>query len=364
MSFFFSVPVFILGCSVGKPESSMEPAVEEPASEPSSEGSTEPTTEPSTEPSTEPTTEPSTEPSQPSNEPQRPSNSPINTGSYSVNVENTTVSLSTTDIGLHTYYPVASGQFPIVVFHHGFQLSAENYLSYGEHLASWGFVVVMPSISNEIWDPYTHAELGVISSEVVDYLSTSTLISQSGDVEKIALAGHSLGGKIAMYHASFDDRIDAVFGIDPVDSAGGPFNSVGEDYPSVTPELMGDISIPIGLVGELTNATCSGFCEPCAPEEENFEQYYTHATSSAIQIEMIGANHMSFLDDPDCGFSCDLCTVGTDDPELSRKLTQKYMVAFLYHTLMNSSQFDAFLFGDWMEEDNEDGLVSTIHQGF
>ena len=73
---------------------------------------------------------------------------------------------------------------------------------------------------------------------------------------------------------------------------------------------------------------------------------------------------MSFLDDPDCGFTCEVCTEGTDDPEISRKLTQKYMVAFLYHSMMNNSQFDEFLFGLWMEEDTEAGLVSTVHQGF
>lgn len=362
MLFSLLTNILILGCRVGKPQTPYEPSTEEPATEePAEEVSNEPSLE---EPATEPAGEPTSEPSQPSNEPQRPSNTPINEGNFDVNVENTTISLPTADIDLHTFYPTSTGEFPIVVFHHGFQLSAENYLSYGQHLASWGFVVVMPSIENSLWDPYTHAELGTLSSEIIDNLSNNTLISQKGNLDKIALAGHSLGGKIAMYHASFDDRISAVFAVDPVDSAGGPFNSVGEDFPSVTPELMGDISIPIGLVGELTNATCSGFCQPCAPEEDNFVQYYTHATSSAIQIEIIGANHMSFLDDPNCGFTCDVCTAGTDDPEMSRKLTQKYMVAFLYHSMMNGSQFDDFLFGTWMEEDTEAGLVSTVHQGF
>ena len=353
--------LFSFACDVGKPIDSLEPSTEEPTTEPSTE---EVSTEPSFETSTEPTSEPTSEPAQPSSEPQRPSNTPFGTGIHSVSSQNTTVTLPSDDITLHTFYPTSTGPFPIVIFHHGFQLSAENYLSYGEHLASWGFVVVMPSFfKNSLWSPYTHAELGTMSSEIVDYLSTDILISQKGDVDTIAVAGHSLGGKIAMYHASFDDRIDAVFAIDPVDSA-PPLSSEGADYPSVTPQLMGNIALPIGIVGEVTNASCMGFCQPCAPEAENFAQYYNHASSPAIQIEIIGANHMSFLDDPECGFTCDVCSDGTDDPEMSRKLTQKYMVSFLYHTLRGNGQLDEFLFGLWMEEDMEDGLVTMVHQGF
>ena len=225
MSLFLPNVVFF-ACHVGKPVSPMEP----------SSDSSEPTVEPS-EPTAEPAepSEPTAEPAQPSSEPQRPDNNPMNTGFYDVNSESNSVALPSVEINLKTYYPSTEGPFPVVVFHHGFQLSGENYASYGEHLASWGFVVVMPTIESSLWSPYTHAQLGSFSSEILDYLSTNTLLSQRGDLEEIALVGHSLGGKIALYHASFDERIDAVFGIDPVDSAGGPFTSPGPDYPSVTP---------------------------------------------------------------------------------------------------------------------------------
>ena len=155
--------------------------------------SNEPSSE---EPATEPAGEPTSEPSQPSNEPQRPSNTPINEGNFDVNVENTICLFRRLILAYIRFTQHQQVNFQFVVFHHGFQLSAENYLSYGQHLASWGFVVVMPSIESSLWDPYTHAELGTLSSEIVDNLSNNTLISQKGNLDKIALAGHSLGGKI------------------------------------------------------------------------------------------------------------------------------------------------------------------------
>jgi hypothetical protein len=167
-----------------------------------------------------------------------------------------------------------------------------------------------------------------------------------------------MGGKISLLVAAEDGRPSAVFGVDPVDAGGGPLGGSEEDYPSVTPALMPQISIPIALLGETVNAT-GGLGGACAPAEDNFHQYYLHAESKALEIEILGANHMSFLDDPNCGFTCSACPSGSDDTATTRRLSRRYMTAFFQVFLSSQEGYRSYLTGDAMNADVLDGLVAS-----
>lgn len=273
-----------------------------------------------------------------------------------------------TNIPLQVYLPDSDGPHPVVVFHHGFQLSPENYASYGIHLASWGFVVVMPEMPSGLLGigAPSHVELKEYLKSILDWIAEDTAAGSGGvlkgkaDVGRIGLAGHSMGGKISLLLATEDSRPLAVFGVDPVDAAGSPLPVSETDYPSVTPELMGLISVPVVLLGETVNGTCSGFmCQACAPEEDNFHQYYLYAESPALEIEVVNANHMSFLDNPDCGLACSVCPAGSDDTGVTRMLTQRYMTAFFMRELAGRPEFEVWLKGTGMAQDVADGLVLT-----
>lgn len=268
-------------------------------------------------------------------------------------------------IPLTLYLPEGNGPFPVIVFTHGFQLGPGDYKTTADHLASWGFVVVLPSLPGSLFSPSTHKTLKEYLIAILDWIQDkaddpSGPLAGKADAEAIGLAGHSMGGKISLLTASADGRPKAVFGVDPVDAAGGPFGGDPVDYPSVTPELMPQIMVPLGLLGETVNATCSGFlCQACAPQEDNFQQYYIHATSPAIEIEVVGASHMSFLDNPDCGLACSVCPKGTDDPDVTRMLTRRYLTAFFNVYLKSEAPFADYLTGAAMAEDATAGLVLT-----
>jgi dienelactone hydrolase len=272
-----------------------------------------------------------------------------------------------TTIPLTLYLPEADTTRPVVVFHHGFQLTPTQYASYGEHLASWGFVVVMPEMPGGVFGlgAPSHLELKEYLGAVLDWIAADAATGTDGDLlgradpERIGLAGHSMGGKISLLLATEDDRPLAVFGIDPVDAAGSPLPVSEEDYPSVTPELMDQIGVPLALLGETTNGTCEGFmCQACAPEEDNFHQYYLHAVSPSVEIEVLGASHMSFLDDPDCGMVCSVCPSGTDAPAETRMLTRRFMTAFFLVFLSEESGYIHWLAGAGMTAEVDAGLVS------
>jgi pimeloyl-ACP methyl ester carboxylesterase len=287
---------------------------------------------------------------------------PREPGPFAFTMSTFALDVDGTAIPLTIYLPDDPGPHPVVVLTHGFQLSPADYASYGEHLASWGYVAVLPQMPGTLLDPATHVELRALLVGVLDWIEAVAAdaagpLEGRADADAIGLAGHSMGGKISFLTASSDARPRAVFGIDPVDAAGGPGQSPSPAYPSVTPELMPLVVVPIAVVGETTNAT-GGLGGACAPEADNFQQYFQHATSPALQIEVLGANHMSFLDDPMCGLACVACPAGTDDPALTRRITQGHMIAFFGRTLKDEAGWTEWLTGAPMEADVDAGLVT------
>jgi len=247
---------------------------------------------------------------------------------------------------------------PVVLFLPGFQLNPADYTSTREHLASHGFFVVSPSFPGSLLSPKNNVELKIITKAILDWLEAEAAGDLAGvlDISRIAAVGHSLGGKIALLTATEEERIDAVFGIDPVDS-GPPIALNPSEYPSVTPELMGQIQVPLLLLGETTNAS-GGLGTPCAPAEDNFQQYYQAAVSPAMEVEVLGANHMSFLDNPNC-LVCFTCPKGTDDPATTRLVMRRLLVAFLADQLNTDSPYGSWLAGADLQSLVTDGLIQV-----
>ncbi len=262
------------------------------------------------------------------------------------------------------YVPDGDGPFPVLAFVHGFQLTPANYASYGAHFASWGYVVVMPELPGAPFDAPTYVESRDWFIGVLDWIegegnAASGPLAGRADVSLLAVGGHSRGGKVALLTAVSDPRPSVVLGIDPIDTYGGPGASASPQNPSVTPELMPMIDARLMLIGETTNAVAGSFGSACAPAENNFAQYFMHATSPAMELEFVGANHMSFLDSPNCGLPCAACPAGTDVPSMTLLMTRGYGVAFLQAYLLQEAAFEPWLVGDPMQADVDAGLVIT-----
>jgi len=266
--------------------------------------------------------------------------------------------LTDTTVALTCYVPTGAGPYPVVLFNHGFSMTPDMYASYGEHLASWGYVACLPKMPGSVLSPVDHDVLAGYLALVLDWVEAEAEVVDGplrgvADASRIGVSGHSLGGKISLLLCAEDERPTASFAVDPVDECGG-FSS---DCTSVAPELMPDIAIPLGLLGETTNAAGGIGGQACAPEDQNFQQYYAAAESPALLIDVLGANHVSFLDDPECGVLCSVCEDGTDDPAVTLMLTQRYLTAFYNVFLKNEEEYGAYLTGAGMNADVAAGLV-------
>ena len=143
-------------------------------------------------------------------------------------------------IGFRCCYPKnMDGQYPIIVWGNDAKGSSADYIELCRHLASWGFVVIIPNS--------TLSGSGREILEALDYL-----IAQNGSVsskffgklnpDKIGLGGHALGASAAINAAS-DSRITCVAPISPapasVSGVIGPMFLVAASHKSTfSPEMV------------------------------------------------------------------------------------------------------------------------------
>jgi hypothetical protein len=178
---------------------------------------------------------------------------------------------------------------------------------------------------------------------VITWATSEAPFAASVDATRIGVAGHSLGGKLSTLITMDDDRIDALYAIDPVDGDPSPLGGGGSrDRPDLVPARGSEITVPAGFAGETTNGMSSGGfgSMACAPSEQNFQQFYAAATAApwAAQWDITGADHMDFLDDPDCGFTCSVCPDGPADDATVLGTNRTLLTAFFRRHLAGDAR--------------------------
>jgi len=248
--------------------------------------------------------------------------------------------------------PAGEGKAPFVLFSPGFLLSGRAYRGTGELLASHGIAVALLTYDMNLFT----ADQRLLADDLRFVLralpSAAAARGVDPDPERIALAGHSLGGKLSFLVAPDEPTVRAVVGLDPVDGGAS-----GIDDPARFPraaDRMEEITIPKLLIGAERGGKAR-FGIPCAPREFNYERLYERTTAAAWEATQLGAGHMDYLDNPDCGFPCSLCVPGTD-PTQAREAAQAYLVLFFRAHLVGEVGAQDDLEAR-LEEDEAAGLV-------
>lgn len=237
---------------------------------------------------------------------------------------------------------------PLVLFLPGFQLDTSQYAGTLRHLASHGFVVVGANPAGSLFS-VNHVNMAADGRAVIGWATSMAPFASSVDATRIGVAGHSLGGKLSTLITMDDDRIDALYAIDPVDGDPSPLGGGSPDRPDLVPSRGREITVPAGFLGETTNGMAGGGfgSMACAPSEQNFTQFYAAAAAApwAAQWDVTGADHMDFLDDPDCGFTCSVCPDGPADDGAVLRTNRTLLTAFFRRHLAGDAAMDAYLTG-------------------
>ncbi|MFO0714804.1 MAG: hypothetical protein U0353_33500 [Sandaracinus sp.] len=270
-------------------------------------------------------------------------------GTYSVTESSATVMAGGRSTPVTAYVPSipAGTTAPLVVFVPGFQLTSSQYAGTLEHLASHGFIVLGADPSASLFSA-NHVNMAADARAVITWATSMAPFASSVDASRIGVTGHSLGGKVATLVTMDDDRVRALYAIDPVDGDPSPIGGGSSDRPDLVPSRGGDLTVAVGFAGETTNGGSGGpFSMPCAPSDQNFEQFYAAATAAswAGQWEIEGADHMDFLDDPACGFTCSACPDGPADDATVLATNRTLLTAFFRRHLGGEAAMDAYLTG-------------------
>jgi len=234
---------------------------------------------------------------------------------------------------------------PLVVFNHGFLLRGEYYRSYGEHLASHGFVVALPTFPMSFLSVH-HVELARDVRFVIDHCLDANedpgydLFGRI-DPERIGVAGHSLGGKLSLLAAVDDDRIRVAALLDPVDT-GNPLFKDEEKWPSVAPERMPDLHIPLLFIGaELGREVV--FFSACAPEDDNYERFFEAANPPAIEVTQLDVGHSQYVDEGAANNVTSSCAVGDVEDQWVSATSRAWITAFFLGHLFGEEDALAWL---------------------
>ncbi len=159
------------------------------------------------------------------------------------------------NIGTEVYYPatvagnntnVANGQFPVVVFGHGFAMTWDSYDNIYNRLAALGYIVLLPRTESSIFPTPSHAnfadDMKLLATQGLLLNTTSTptaLATFNGKVlQKSAIGGHSMGAGCSYIAAQNNNTVTCVFNLAAATSNTAGISSVAGASLVTVPTLV------------------------------------------------------------------------------------------------------------------------------
>uniref|UniRef100_A0A5B6ZEE5 Putative chlorophyllase-1 n=2 Tax=Davidia involucrata TaxID=16924 RepID=A0A5B6ZEE5_DAVIN len=242
--------------------------------------------------------------------------------------------------------PSIQGTYPVLLFLHGTCLRNTYYTQLLQQISSHGNIVVAPQLYVVSLFCSGTEEIK-LAAEVTNWLSPGleTVLPENvrPDLLKLALAGHSRGGKaafaLALGHAETFLRFSALLGIDPV--AGTSI------YCQLAPKILTyvprsfNLDIPVTVIGTgLGSQQKNCLMPPCAPNGVNHAEFFTECKPPNCYYFLAKHyGHMDMLDDAVAAKGGCLCKSGDNCKDKMRKCVGGLVVAFLNAYL--GSDFDA-----------------------
>lgn len=258
---------------------------------------------------------------------------PFAIGSMDAVVTDTT--RSNRQIQLRIFYPAQTaganttpvqGQFPLIVFGHGFAMSYTSYQNIWEKLVPEGFTLAFVDMENGLIPAPSHSNFGQdisYSGKMLQFMSQNQSPFQLyGRLNgKTAFMGHSMGGGASMLAAAFDPTFpDAVVGLAPA-----------ETNPTA-----------IGVCSTITSPTViySGTKDGVTPPSTNhIPMYQNNASDCKLLVNITGGGHCYFAN---ADLACDFGETTTGSaPTISRAEQQaiffESVIPFLNYELKGNA---------------------------
>lgn len=279
----------------------------------------------------------------------------FNNGIYKVATKSVSKSSgSTPNPPLCIVYPTEKGTYPVILFLHGFSIPNTSYSDLFKFIASHGYIIVAPG--QTLVGFLTSLCICSAVSEVEDAAETANWINENKgenlqlvlpldvfpDIENVALAGHSKGGKaafaLALGHATTSLKFKALIGLDPV---AGPDNAN-----RLEPKILNYIpqnfkmGMPVALIGTgLGDDGCCGCFPPAAPWGCNHPFFFNECKPPTCYFVAKDFGHMDMVNDWLVRLSgMFVCKTGNGSKVDMRRACGGIFVAFLKAYMFDNAQ--------------------------
>ena len=185
-----------------------------------------------------------------------------------------------------TSTPVANGEFPIIVFGHGFAMNWDAYSNIWEHYIPRGYIMAFVRTESGLFPSPSHGDFGLdlklVAQKMLELQTTSTLF-QNHIYPKVGLMGHSMGGGAAFIAADNNTSIHALIGLAPA-----------ETNPS---------AIAVAPNVQVPSIVFSGSSDGVTPPAQHHIPMYDGVTTTCKSfVSIIGGAHCYFAN---TNFNCD-----------------------------------------------------------
>lgn len=205
------------------------------------------------------------------------------------------------------YYPanstgdnvaVATGQFPVITFGHGFAMSWDAYTNIWQHYVARGFILAFPRTEGGLIPGPSHGDFGTDLKQVSDKMlalnTNASSIFNGKILQKAAIIGHSMGGGASFLAAANNTNIETVIGLAPA-----------ETNPSAV-AAAANVSVPALIF--------SGSADGVTPPVDHHTPIYLGLTSNCKSfVSITGGAHCYYAN---TNFNCDFGE-STSSPNIS-----------------------------------------------
>jgi predicted dienelactone hydrolase len=229
-----------------------------------------------------------------------------------------------------------NGPYPIIAFGHGFVTPVTQYASTCAHLASWGFVVLLPQTQGSLFPSHSAFADDLVSA--LDWMGAQAGAAGSPwagavDPARRGVMGHSMGGGCALLAADRDPSIRVAV----------PF-SAAETNPSSTSACLG--------VGVATRIVV-GSQDTIVPPTTNAPMF-ANLRGPAQLVSIAGGFHCGFIDG-----SIAFCDSGSISRAQQLAIVRRESAEFLLLYLRgDASRWDAV----WGPPGAADGVTQQARQ--
>lgn len=216
------------------------------------------------------------------------------------------------------YYPsttagdnvaVASGQFPVITFGHGFAMAWDAYTNIWQRYVAKGYILAFPRTEGGLIPGPSHGDFGTDLKQVSDKMlalnSDANSIFSGKILQKAAIMGHSMGGGASFLAAANNVNIETVIGLAPA-----------ETNPSAIAAAP-NVSVPALVF--------SGSADGVTPPADHHIPIYQGLTSACKSfVSITGGAHCYYAN---TNFNCDFGE-STSSPNISITRTEQQSATF------------------------------------